>query len=303
MNRLFAAFAALLALAQMAICAPAMAWGGAGHDAVAAIAAANIKPVTAARIRALTRSDYELGTPNCRIRSLREASSRPDCLRVDAWRWGYTFPWHYQDMDVCAPFDIKLNCADGNCITAQIERNRRILADRTLPRVQRLEALAFLVHFVGDIHQPLHGAEFQHDSGGNAEYVVNQPAEPYVITTSGKPHVVNATPKPPSLHWFWDKWMAERGIAADPHLIRTYSAAERARLATGGPADWLRESWDVAREVVYPDALGKDFCAGPKPRELTIDEATARAATPRATERLRLAGLRLAKMLDETLGS
>lgn len=294
---------AVVALLSLALSQPALAWGGAGHDAVAAIASANIKPATARRIRALFRADPQLGTKDCRVRSLKEASSWPDCLRVDAWRWGYTFPWHYQDMNVCTAFDPKANCPDGNCVTVQIERNRRILADKTLPTAQRLEALAFLVHFVGDIHQPLHGAEFDHDAGGNKETVVNGKAEPYILPTSTGQKVVNATPKPPTLHWFWDKWMAERALAANPHLVRRYSAPDRARIATGTPADWLKESWDAARTTVYPGAYGKDPCDGARKPELTIDEAAAAAATPVAATRLQQAGLRLARMLDEALGA
>ncbi|MDE2405639.1 MAG: S1/P1 nuclease [Sphingomonadales bacterium] len=295
------AWRAVLALLTLVAAQPALAWGGAGHDAIAAIATANIRPATAARIRDLVKADPQLGTRDCRVRSLKEASSWPDCLRVDAWRWGYTFPWHFQDMNVCAAFDIKANCADGNCVTAQIERNRRILADASLPRVQRLEALAFLVHFVGDIHQPLHGAEFDHDAGGNRETVINGKPEPYILPTSNQPKVVNATPKPPTLHWFWDKWMAERALAANPGLVRRYAAADRARIATGTPADWLKESWEAARAIVYTGAYGRDPCDGPLKPELTIDEATAQAAAPLAAQRLQQAGLRLAKLLDETL--
>jgi len=292
-----------LALLALAVPQAAAAWGGAGHDAIAAIASANIKPATALRIRALVKADPQLGTRDCRVRSLKEASSWPDCLRVDSWRWAYTFPWHYQDMNVCTAFDPKANCRDGNCVTAQIERNRRILADKSLPTAQRLEALAFLVHFVGDIHQPLHGAEFEHDAGGNKQSVVNGRPEPYILPTSNGPRVVNATPKPPTLHWFWDKWMAERALAANPRLVRAYTPAERTEIATGAPMDWLKESWDAARTTVYPGAYGKDPCGEPLKIDVTIDEATAQAAAPVAAQRLQQAGLRLAKMLDEALAS
>ena len=300
-GRLFAWFAPVLALLHLAVPQPALAWGPAGHAVIADIASANIGPATAAKIQDLFKSDPALGTAECRIRSLREASAWPDCLRVDNWRWAYTFPWHYQNMAICGAFDVRRNCPDGNCITVQIERNRRILADPSLPRVQRLEALAFLVHFIGDIHQPLHGADFDDDAGGNREYVVNQTPEPYVLSTSARAHVINATPRPPTLHWFWDKLMAERAIAAEPRLVRAYAPAERAEIATGGPADWLKESWDAARTTVYPGAFGHDPCPGPLTTELAIDEATARAATPLAAQRLRQAGLRLARMLDEAL--
>ena len=292
-----------LALAALGWQQPAFAWGEAGHFAVADLAMANVRPETARQIAALLADDSGLGTPDCRVRTMHEASVWPDCLRADAWRWRHTFPWHYQDEPVCGAFDVKIRCPDDGCITAQIERNRRILTDRHLPAAQRLEALAFVVHFLGDIHQPLHAAELDHDAGGNAEVVVNQKPEPYVLATSSGPRVVNAQPKPPSFHWFWDKLMAERALAAEPALVRAYSPAEAAAIATGTPADWLRESWEAARTVAYPQAFGHDPCAGPVPKELTIGEDVIRAQTPLAAQRLRQAGLRLARVLDETLGA
>ncbi|MBS0254346.1 MAG: endonuclease [Proteobacteria bacterium] len=292
-----------LALLGLGSARPALAWGEAGHHAVADIAMANIRPETAAAIATLLQADPGLGTPECRARTLREASVWPDCLRAEAWRWKHTFPWHYQDEPLGGPFDVKAHCPDDGCVTAQIERNRRILADRTLPAAQRLEALAFVVHFVGDIHQPLHAAELEHDAGGNAEVVVNQKPEPYILKTSSGERVVNANPKPPSFHWFWDKLMAERALAAEPGLVRAYSPAERAALATGTAGDWLKESWDAARTTAYPLAFGRDPLAGPVPKEITISDEAARAQTPLAAQRLRQAGLRLARLLDEALGS
>ena len=292
----------LLAALGLAHGPAALAWGEVGHHVVAQLAAANIKPETAAAIAELLKADPALGTADCRANTLDEASVWPDCLRAEAWRWKHTFPWHYQDQPVCGVFDVKAHCPDDGCITAQIVRNRRILADRRLPAVQRLEALAFVVHLVGDIHQPLHAAEFDHDAGGNAEVVVNQKPEAYVLKTSTGARVINATPKPPSFHWFWDKTMAERALAAEPKLVRAYAAPERAAIATGAPADWLRESWEAARTVAYPGAFGHDPCGAAPAKELTISEETARSDTPLAAQRLRQAGLRLARVLDEALG-
>lgn len=302
MPHLFRRLTILLAVLGLAHGPVALAWGEAGHRAVADLAALNIRPQTAAAIAELLKADPQLGTPDCRARTLREAAYWPDCLRAEAWRWKHTFPWHYQDQPVCGTFDVKAHCPDDGCVTVQIERNRRILADRSLPAAQRLEALAFVVHLVGDIHQPLHAAELDHDAGGNAEVVVNQKPEPYVLNTSTGSRVISATPKPPSFHWFWDKAMAERALAAEPGLVHAYAPAERAALATGTPGDWLKESWEAARTVAYPGAFGHDPCAGAHSRELTISEAEARAETPLAAQRLQQAGLRLARVLDEALG-
>ena len=140
--RLFAAIVALLALLP----APALAWGGFGHETTAQIALANVSPKTRAEITRLLRAEPALGTPYCRMRSLEEASSWPDCLRRESWRWAYTFSWHYQTENICKPYDVKANCSGGNCVTAQIVRNRRILDDQMeflmahVPKSSRLMA-------------------------------------------------------------------------------------------------------------------------------------------------------------------
>jgi hypothetical protein len=281
--------ALLVAALAAAWCAPALAWGAYGHRTVAAIALANVTPATRARIAALLKNERELGTPKCRVRSLEDAAVWPDCIKGENWRWGFMSPWHYQDEPVCGTFDIKADCANGNCVTAQIERNRRILSDRTLPATQRLEALILVTHFVGDIHQPLHGAD-NHDQGGNA-----------VKTSYGIAPGWN-------LHSIWDTALAERAISsAQPPLVRRYDAAERAALGGGKPEDWLRESWQIARDFLYPQAFGgKVPCAkdgeGEEPKQTTWPEPAIEASLPIVEKRVEQAGLRLAAMLDAALG-
>ncbi len=124
-------------------------------------------------------------------------------------------PWHYQDIDVCQAFDGHANCPDGTCITAQIERMGRRLGDRRLPVKDRIEALAFLVHFTGDLHMPLHVGEHD-DHGGNAI-----PADYGAISY---PRL--------SLHWVWDSYLAERAISAPPGGARA-RPDDHARRAPG----------------------------------------------------------------------
>ena len=264
---------------------PVLAWGDVGHRTIAALAQANITPETAARIADLLKAEGGLGTPACPVKSLSDAAVWPDCLRGDSPRWAYTFPWHFHDSEVPGPgFEIKANCSYGICATAQIERNRRIVADKSLPVAQRLEALAFLAHIVGDLHQPLHAAEHDHDHGGNG-VKVSYPGNP-----DG------------NLHWLWDSAIAERAVATAP-VVRVYSAQERARIATGGVGDWAQESWVVARDVVYPQVYGHAPArAEVLPGVVVITQAQVDADAPVARARLVAAGLRLARVLDEALG-
>lgn len=269
---------------------PALAWGEAGHRVIAEIALANISPRTSAAIRSLLRAEPGLGTPDCAVKSLSDAAVWPDCLRGDPERWGYTFAWHYQDGPVCAAsFDVAAHCPGGACVTAQIGRDRRILADRSRPAAERLAALAFLTHFVGDVHMPLHAADHD-DHGGN------------LVRASWPGHPDG------NLHGLWDTVMAERAIAsaghlgAGPALVRVYSAAERSRIATGDVADWARESWELARRFVYVQAFGHSACVGRAPEQVRISEAEIDAGAVVARQRLVQAGLRLARVLDEALG-
>ena len=269
--------AALLALASPA---PAAAWGYFGHQTTARIALANVTPQTREAIARLLRHERELGTPDCPVRSLETASTWPDCLRGEGWRWGYTFVWHYQTEPIGEPYDARKNCGGGGCVSAQITRNHRILSDERLPGNVRLEALAFLVHFAGDIHMPLH-------SGDNADRGGNDIAATYGIAPGL------------NLHSVWDGALAERAItSAQPPLARRYSAAERAVLSAGGPADWGRESWELARDFVYPNATGQAPTPGAPSEEVTLTQQAIVAAVPVAERRVTQAGLRIAQLLD-----
>jgi hypothetical protein len=154
------------ALALLVAPVQAGAWGFYAHGVTADIAYANVSPQTRAKINELVRQEAMLGTPECRIRTIAEASVWPDCVRNTLWRWGYTAAWHYRTTPICEAYNPRANCSGGNCVTAQIERSHRILADERLPAHIRLEALAFMVHFAGDIHMPLHSGD-KDDRGGN----------------------------------------------------------------------------------------------------------------------------------------
>ncbi len=165
MTRLRLILAALLALVLPL--SPAAAWWEYGHQTVARIAYLEATPHTRAAIDALLRQSKLLDTPTCPARTIEEASVWPDCVKTLGDRFSYAYNWHFVDIDVCKPFDPKGPCASGNCVISQIERNQRLLADRKLNPRERLMALVFLVHFVGDLHQPLHASERDGDQGGN----------------------------------------------------------------------------------------------------------------------------------------
>jgi len=161
-----------------AVPAPAVAWGPAGHRIVAAIAMDRLRAVSPATARAVTRI---LGTT-----TIAAAAVWPDTLRADPQR-AYTLPWHFVDIPTTADHydplrDCKLQagrpaCAlgrdptCGDCIVAEMERCERDLRNPHTSANKRREALMFLVHFVGDLHQPLHCADDHGDHGGNTKLV------------------------------------------------------------------------------------------------------------------------------------
>lgn len=276
-RRLWAAVALCLALLP----AQANAWGFYAHRQTAAVAEANVSPDVRTKIRALLAHEKALGTPDCPLKTLQDAAAWADCVRAEGWRWGYTAAWHYRTAPVCQAFNPRTNCAGGNCVTAQITRAHRILADERLPAAIRLEALAFMVHFAGDVHMPLHSGDHD-DQGGNAREA----------DYGFKPGL--------NLHSIWDGPLAERAISdpADP-VVRRYSAAERAELAGGTPDDWGRESWEIARSFVYPTAFDTDdLCTAPLADKTALSQDDIERGVPIARRRVQQAGLRIADLLE-----
>jgi hypothetical protein len=274
-----------LLLALLMAASPAAAWWEYGHYTVARIAEAKAKPGTRAAIRRLIARSAELETPTCPIRNIADASYWPDCIKPLGERFSYAAPWHYQNADVCKPFDLKAACRDGNCVSAQIDRNAKLLADKTLPARERLMALAFLTHFVGDLHMPLHAGD-KSDLGGNrfrASYGV----------IKGR-----------NLHAIWDGYLADRGISDPPGdvagILSGIAPDQLAAMAAGTTEDWSREGWEAARQFAYGSVM-EDPCGALPATEPVIDEATTRRLVPIVRQQIAKGGLRLARLLDEAL--
>ncbi|MFL0355541.1 S1/P1 nuclease [Erythrobacter sp. GH1-10] len=277
MKRLLVALAALV----VAMPGPAQAWGFFAHGVTAKVAMANSSPSVRREVYLLMQHQEQLGTPKCPITTIDELATWADCVRNTRWRWGHTSPWHYRQTPICEDYDPWANCFGGNCVTGQIVRNHRILADESLPAPIRLQALAFMVHFAGDIHMPLHSGD-KDDRGGNDR-----------ITDYGIVPDLN-------LHRIWDSQLAERAITTGPlPTIRRYSAAERAELGGGTPPDWGRESWSISRSFVYPTAFDtEDVCATELPMKTALTQEDIVRGVPIAKRRVQQAGLRIAELLE-----
>lgn len=286
MIRIFSGFVALALCLPLALTPqPALAWGAYAHRTTADIAQANINAASRAEIKRLFASEKLLGTPDCPLANMRDASVWADCVRRDRLRWGYSAPWHYQGHDVCQPFKPYTACADGNCVSAQVERNAALLADKSLPDHVRLEALAWLVHFTGDMHMPLHSGS-RHDLGGNR-----------VLAAYG---IVEGRM---NLHRLWDGPLAERAISEEPNIARRYDAALRIQLGSGSVADWQEEAFMLSRDLVYPTAQKRKTCSEPlaEGERAMIDNAEIVDLAPIAREQVRKSGVRIAILIDRAL--
>jgi hypothetical protein len=148
-------------------------------------------------------------------------------------------------------------------------------------------ALAYLTHFVGDLHQPMH-------AGDHADLGGNKVAANYGVI-GGRTN----------LHSIWDGWLAERAISTPPSgpaaLLGQVPQAKRARVAQGSVEDWSRELWGRARDLAYKTLLPQPCGEAPVERPV-LDEGEVRTLIPAVRENIVEGGIRLAKLLDDALG-
>jgi hypothetical protein len=256
----------IVALVALLSCMPvALAWGPRGHRIVAELAEAQLTPqarAAAQKLLALRGAQHLDDVANW-ADDLRDTD--PALFRRT--RRMHFVNFHSRDCIYTPPRD----CRDGECAVVAIDKYSAILANRANPPAERAEALAFVVHFVGDVHQPLH-ADYRHDAGGND----------FQVRWRG--HGTN-------LHHVWDSLMLDSA-----HLSATQFtdklAAQHARIATGGtPAQWAEESCRIDRDDgVYPGSR-------------RIDAAYVELELPVAERRLRQAGSRLAALLNRDLAN
>lgn len=236
---------------------PALAWSPPGHEIVAAIALGQLTPRARAEVGRL------LGSPAMMIHDANWADEIRDARPE-------TGSWHYVDIPLQAgSYDPRRDCPGSDCVVAQIARDSRILADRKTGAAARAEALRFLIHFVADLHQPLH-AEDNGDKGGNQ-----------VRVRIGRMRA--------NLHKVWDNDVVlplENGMGP-------ISPAQRRDWSSGTPARWANESHAIAREHIYPPLWGA--------REVRLPRDYALREAPLVRILLAKAGTRVAWLINTAL--
>src|SRR5579863_3305590 len=141
-------------LALLLFPASAWAWGTDGHKIVAVIAADNLTPAAQSHVASILGVAAD---KRALVTAMEAASTRPDTqFRVED---GRTEPWHF--INLCIQdrrAEIPARGPGGNCVTGKIDEYSKRLKDARYDRFGAGGDLAFLIHFVGDIHQPLHAA-------------------------------------------------------------------------------------------------------------------------------------------------
>lgn len=279
----------------LVLAAPCFGWWELGHRTVARLAVQHLTP--AARVR-VSRILGVADTPQAIADALADASTWADATKVET----HTSEWHYIDL---ALQDSRANmgarCPGGNCVTVKIvEFARQLKSQPEGGRWSELDALRYVVHFIGDVHQPLHAVS-DADLGGNCE-----PLDPPVDTAK-------------NLHALWDGAFPKELDAGDVELatnlegyLRQLGEAKQAEWSKGSADDWAWESHELATEdvygkfqiplepVIFPHGCGEAPAAIVN-FKIHADALYISNMKPVVRDQLAKAALRLAKTLNEAM--
>jgi hypothetical protein len=245
---------------------PLFAWGPEGHALIARIAESQLSPEVRAKV-------VEILGPG---KTMESVASWADEIRRSRPESG---PWHYIDIPLKqSHIDLARDCAQKGCVVVKIAELRRLLHDPATPPDQRREALMFLIHFIGDMHQPLHD-EDNNDRGGNSVQV-------------------QFFGRRSNLHSVWDSGLLTR-MGTEAELLPALSAesaAHASKYAKGTVSQWAEQSHKTARKMAY-GKLPKHAPGAP----IVLDAAYEKAEDPVIRKQIEMAGARLAKVLNTEL--
>jgi len=285
----------LILVLMLSLAVPTPAWWEVGHRTVARLAAERLTPQARSRVATL------LGVPD-------DTSSVADALAA-ASTWAdevkgptKTGTWHYIDLTLQdKKSDFAKRCENDDCVTARIRLFREQLAgSRKDPKWSDVEALKFVVHFVGDLEQPLH-ATSDADQGGNCERL-----DPAIDTAH-------------NLHALWDGGMLKELTDDDRALVAQLdvyanglSRSQRKHWAKGDEMKWAWESHELGEKVIYKrlnipleaEVFPSNCDAAPaeiQSFKTAIDKDYIAEMQPVIREQLTKGGLRLAAVLNQSL--
>jgi nuclease S1 len=321
MNYKVLVLAAALALLTWAT-PPANAWGCKGHQTVALIAEKHLTPETRQLIQKLLSENpidpmLKRWCGNATTDLLVDAATWPDDVRNERKNG----PWHYIDIPRGKQKGaLSEYCGAEGCVTRAIEEQRAILKDKSADPLKRAEALRYLIHFVGDMHQPLHAIN-NADNGGNCVAVKYFRHDP--LLNNSHPEREDYSP---NLHQIWDTEIVERDMELSNPFRYADELDERLHAESGTweaagihVDNWAWESHERAESAVYdafPEKIGIEpdlklkSCAENNhmgrrmfDKHLAVGEVYQGNAAKAAQASLAEAGVRLAMILNEAAKS
>lgn len=245
-------------LVLLLVPALAFSWGKTGHRVVGQIAENHLSPKAAKAVRELLGPD-----------SLAEVSNWADEIRSDP-SWKRADPWHYVNIPDGETYETMSKNPAGDVIVA-LKKFEATLRNPAAPKEERIQALKFMVHMIGDLHQPLHAGK-RDDLGGNRVSV-------HWFRS------VEAT----NLHTVWDDLLIEQEKLSFTEWTRFLDHPTAVELK-----DWQASSYGAWMEESFKL---RDRCYDFKP-ELPLSYDYVYKSMPIVKQRLLQAGVRLAGTLN-----
>jgi len=318
----------------------ASGWGREGHRIVARIAAKHLSQKTVTAVLNLLIAD-----PDDRDHCNQKMTADEKMACVATWadevrndiRFGKTGSLHFVNIPVYAKIQKRRyiasrDCVNGECVVQALSKYRRILIDQSNSASSRALALKFIVHFVGDMHQPLHDAVDHDRDALNKE---NDPKIKDKGDRGGNLKAVTWLGEEANefgcwnLHAVWDEGMIEKKNASDETYAESLNSAidsqKIAGIQKGTVTSWANEALGLAVKHVYKlparsidDKVceikigDKKDCAKFDPQACKgaevhyryhLDQSYNDANLPVVESQLSHGGLRLAKFLNDIFES
>jgi hypothetical protein len=297
----------------------AYAWGCEGHEIAALIAMKHLQPQVAEQVNAILAASPVSAT----LRRYCRSSGLPAIAEVASWaddvrsEQPETAPYHFVDIPLTATrdkYDISQVCQQS-CIIDVIGKFAQQLKTSSDPKA-RADALRFLIHFVGDIHQPLHD-ETNGDRGGNCIPVEYEEESPRKTSPDHEDYF-------PNLHAVWDTDILQGMLAQHDMTVEQFAEFLDRRYQprwqpwnSGQPIDWAWEGHDaaIAAYRALPANVPRDpnvavnscsdnnhVSARMADLHIVLGERYDNVSRPIVEEQLTKAGIRLAGLLNSSLG-
>lgn len=291
-------------------CQNAFAWSDPGHQIIAALAWSYMTPAAQAKAQSILAQDTDtLTQPDFVSRSV-WADKYREAGRPDGASYIGTREWHFVDIPlstsgdkafvetqeekICPITDLKGGVASvgapaQDCVVNKINQFAAELADPKTSAAEQVFALKFLIHFVGDIHQPLHTSDNE-DHGGNCVWVAPTSHDPM------------------RLHGFWDYQavnLLTKGAGAADYAKVLHDEITEQQIKDwqiDTPKDWAAASFELSKNAAYNLNTNTPHCDAENkttPIKLTPEYET--TASNISKTQMEKAGVRLAKMLNEVL--